>query len=131
MQYRSAPKKGMTFDVRTVLARRDAGCNVSASVRMETHTPPALTTSEILVTKASAALDALNQLAAKLDSAIKNSPLSELEKNARQHFISQLANHGLVTREDFEVQVALLARARAKLNELESKISLLEADRVK
>ena len=129
MQHRSAPNKGMAFDVRTVLARRDAGCNVSASVRMETHTPTALTTSEILVTKASAALDALNQLAAKLDSAIKNSPLSELEKNARQHFISQLANQGLVTREEFEVQVELLARARTKLNELESKIALLEADR--
>ena len=83
------------------------------------------------MTKASAALDALNLLAAKLDSAIKNSPLSELEKNARQHFISQLANHGLVTREEFEVQVALLARARTKLNELEAKIALLEADRGK
>ena len=91
----------------------------------------ALTTSEIPVTKASAALDALNQLAAKLDSAIKSSPLSELEKNARQHFISQLANHGLVTREEFEIQVALLARARSKLNELESKIAILEADRSK
>ena len=119
----------MIFDVRTVLARRDAGCNVSASVRMATYAPTALTIFEILVTKASAALDALNQLAAKLDAAIKNSPLSELEKNARQHFISQLANHGLVTREEFEVQVALLARARTKLNELESRIALLEADR--
>ena len=87
-----------------------------------------LTTFDIRVTKASAALDALNQIAAKLDSAIKNSPLSELEKNARQHFISQLANQGLVTREEFEVQVALLARARTKLNELESKIASLEAD---
>lgn len=81
------------------------------------------------MTKASAALDALNQLAAKFDSAIKNSPLSELEKNARQHFISQLAKQGLVTREEYEIQVALLARARAKLTELEGKIALLEADR--
>lgn len=80
-----------------------------------------------LVTKASAALDALNQLAAKLDAVIKSSPVSELEKNARQHFISQLANHGLVTREEFEVQVALLERARTKLKELESKIALLES----
>lgn len=81
----------------------------------------------IVVTKASAALDALNQLAAKLDAVIKSSPVSELEKNARQHFISQLANHGLVTREEFEVQVALLERARTKLKELESKIALLES----
>lgn len=81
------------------------------------------------MTKASAALDALNQLAAKLDAAIKNSPLSEIEKNARQHFISALAKEGLVTREEYEVQVALLERARAKLTELENKIALLEAAR--
>lgn len=83
------------------------------------------------MTKASAALDALNQLAAKLDSAIKNSPVSELEKNARQHFISQLAKHGLVTREEYEVQVAMLERASVKLKELETKIALLEAERLK
>ena len=81
------------------------------------------------MTKASAALDALNQLAAKLDATIKNSPLSEIEKNARQHFISQLAKEGLVTREEYEVQVALLERARTKLNELENKIALFEATR--
>ena len=81
------------------------------------------------MTKASAALDALNQLAAKLDATIKNSPLSEIEKNARQHFISVLAREGLVTREEYEVQVALLERARTKLTELENKIALLEAAR--
>ena len=85
--------------------------------------------SQIPVTKTSAALDALNQLAAKLDSVIKNSPASELEKNARQHFISALAKHGLVTREEYEVQVALLDRARAKLQELEAKIAALEKQR--
>ena len=75
------------------------------------------------------AQDALNQLAARLDSVIKNSPVSELEKNARQHFISQLAKHGLVTREEYEVQVALLEKARAKLTELENKIAQLEEER--
>ncbi len=73
------------------------------------------------------ALDALNQFAAKFDSMVKNSRLSELEKNARQHFISQLARHGLVTREEYEVQVALLERARVKLKELETKIARFEA----
>ena len=81
------------------------------------------------MTKTSAALDALNQLAAKLDSVIKNSPASELEKNARQHFISALAKNGLVTREEYEVQVALLDRARAKLQVLEAKIAALEKQR--
>ena len=86
---------------------------------------------QIPVTKASAAFDALNQFAAKLDSAIKNSPVSELEKNARQHFISQLAKQGLVTREEYETQVALLDRATAKLKDLENRIALLEAERLK
>lgn len=81
------------------------------------------------MTKTSSALEALTQLAAKLDSAIKNSPLSEIEKNARQHFISQLAKEGLVTREEYEVQVALLEKAHAKLKELESRIALLDAKR--
>ena len=87
------------------------------------------------MTKASSAqnpaLDAINQLAAKLDSAIRNSPLSEIEKNARQHFISQLAKQGLVTREEYEVQVALLERARTKLIELETKVAHLEQERQK
>lgn len=72
------------------------------------------------------ALDVLSKFAVKLDSMIKNSPISEMEKNARQHFISQLAKQGLVTREEYEVQVALLQRASAKLKELESKIAHLE-----
>lgn len=83
------------------------------------------------MTKTSAALDALNQFAAKLDSVIKNSPVSELEKNARQHFISQLAKQGLVTREEYETQVALLDRATAKLKDLESRIAFLEAEQLK
>ena len=83
--------------------------------------------SRIPVTKATKALDALNQLAAKLDSVIKNSPVGELEKNARQHFISQLANQGLVTREEFDSQRGLLEKTRATLRALEAKISALEA----
>ena len=56
MQQQRAPNKRMTFDVRTVLARQRAGCNVSASVRMATHAPTALTIFEILVTKVLKAL---------------------------------------------------------------------------
>lgn len=75
------------------------------------------------------ALDALNQFAAKFDSMVKNSPLIELEKNARQHFVSQLAKHGLVTREEYEVQVVLLESAHARLKELKTKIAHFEAER--
>ncbi len=77
--------------------------------------------------KTSAAIDALTQLAAKVDEVIKGSPASDLERNARQHFISLLAKQGLVTREEFEVQSMLLEKARARLQELEARMASLEA----
>ncbi len=76
---------------------------------------------------AAAALDALNQFAGKLEEVIKSSPVADLEKNARQRLISQLAKHGLVTREEYEIQAAMLQKARAKLTELEAKLAALEA----
>lgn len=79
------------------------------------------------MSKTSAALEALTQLAAKVDAVIKASPASELEKNARQHFVSQLAKQGLVTREEFEIQSALLEKTREKIIVLEAKIAAFEA----
>lgn len=76
--------------------------------------------------KTSAAIDALTQLAAKVDEVIKGSPASDLERNARQHFVSLLAKQGLVTREEFEVQSMLLEKARVRLQELEARLASLE-----
>lgn len=75
------------------------------------------------------ALDKLASLAQKVGEAIAASPASELERNARQHFISQLAAQGLVTREAFDAERALLARTRAKLEVLEARLTQLEAAR--
>jgi ubiquinone biosynthesis accessory factor UbiK len=74
----------------------------------------------------STVIDALTGLAAHAEKLLASSPASELEKNARQHFMSQLAKNGLVTREEYEIQTALLERARAKLNVLEAKVAALE-----
>ena len=74
----------------------------------------------------SAAIDAINQFASKFEQLLKNSPASDLEKNARQRFIAQLAKHGLVTREEYEIQAAMLTKARAKLVELETKLAALD-----
>ena len=79
------------------------------------------------MTKTSSALDALTQLAAKVDAAIKASPVAGLEANARQHFVSQLAKQGLVTREEYEIQTALLEKTRTKLKALDARIATLEA----
>lgn len=78
--------------------------------------------------KTSSAIDALSELAAKVDAAIKASPVAGLERNARQHLVSQLAKQGLVTREEFEIQVALLEKTRAELRALESRLGALAND---
>ncbi len=74
-------------------------------------------------------IDKLTNLAQRVGEAIAASPAGELEKNARQHFISQLAKQGLVTREEFDAQRALLEKTRAKLEALEEKIAALENKR--
>ena len=74
-------------------------------------------------------LEILNDVAARVGQMIQQSPLSDIEKNVRQKFVAQLAKQGLVTREEYEVQVAMLLRAQASLRELEAKIAALEAAR--
>jgi len=50
----------------------------------------------------------------------------DLENNFRAVLRSGLARLDLVTREEFEVQEAVLARTRAKLEALEQRLQLLE-----
>ncbi len=75
-------------------------------------------------------LDKLTALAQRVGEAIAASPAGALEKNARQHFISQLANQGLVTREEFDGQRLLLEKTRLKLATLEAKLAALESGHV-
>lgn len=51
----------------------------------------------------------------------------DLHKNLRSLLESALARMDLVTREEFEVQAAVLARTRSKLEQLEQKVRELEA----
>lgn len=81
------------------------------------------------MTGPASALNVLAAIAAKIDQAAKNSPLADVEKNIRAQFIAELANRGLVTREEYDAQVALLEKTRAKMAELESKIAALESSR--
>ena len=52
----------------------------------------------------------------------------DLEKNFRSVLQGGLSKLDLVTREEFEVQEAVLARTRQKLEDLETKVADLEAD---
>jgi len=51
----------------------------------------------------------------------------DLEQNFRAVLRSSLSRLDLVTREEFEVQEAVLARTRAKLRELELRVGEIEA----
>ena len=50
----------------------------------------------------------------------------DMEKNLHATLQSAFSKLDLVTREEFEVQAALLARSRAKLDELEKLVAALE-----
>lgn len=50
----------------------------------------------------------------------------DMEKNLRAALLSVFGRLDLVTREEFDVQTAVLARTRAKLEELEKQVAALE-----
>jgi len=58
------------------------------------------------------------------------SPAADLEKNLRALLASTFSRLDLVTREEFDVQREVLARTRAKLEELEAKLAELEKMRL-
>jgi BMFP domain-containing protein YqiC len=52
--------------------------------------------------------------------------VGDIEKNARALLSSLLGKLDLVTREEFDIQTALLERSREKLQALEARIAALE-----
>lgn len=72
----------------------------------------------------------LDDIAKNLANAVPSGVLdikADLEKNLRAGLQSALAKLDLVTREEFDVQTSVLARTRAKVDELERKLAALEA----
>jgi BMFP domain-containing protein YqiC len=71
-----------------------------------------------------------DELARRLSNAVPDSARSvqdDVEKNLRAGVQSVLAKLDLVTREEFDVQCKLLARSRAKIDQLENQVAELEA----
>jgi BMFP domain-containing protein YqiC len=66
------------------------------------------------------------ELSARLSELIAKSPARDLEKNARALLTGFFARLELVTREEFDVQSAVLHRTREKLEQLEAKVVELE-----
>jgi len=66
------------------------------------------------------------ELSIKIKQLVDSSPISELEHNLHALFQGALTKMELVSREEFDIQSALLARTQQKLKVLEEKISQLE-----
>ncbi|MBP9217406.1 MAG: accessory factor UbiK family protein [Sterolibacterium sp.] len=68
----------------------------------------------------------LDEVTGHLAGLIANSPARDIEKNLRALLTSALARLDLVTREEFEVQTALLARCQEQLARLEARLEQRE-----
>ncbi len=66
------------------------------------------------------------ELDRRMKEVLAQSPAKDLEKNLRALFTGAFSRLELVTREEFDVQREVLARTRAKVEELEARVAELE-----
>lgn len=66
------------------------------------------------------------EISTKLGETIDNSPVKDVEKNVKAMLGSAFTRMDLVTREEFEIQQAVLHKTREKLAELEARLAALE-----
>ena len=67
-----------------------------------------------------------DDLSARINEALRNSPVQDVEKNLRALLTAWFDRMDLVMREDFEIQRKLLDEAQAKLAALEKRVAELE-----
>ncbi|HQR20623.1 MAG TPA: accessory factor UbiK family protein [Burkholderiaceae bacterium] len=68
----------------------------------------------------------LDDLQDRVNAVIQQTPAADLQKNLKALLTQQFARLELVTREEFDTQSKVLARARERLEELERRIAELE-----
>lgn len=69
------------------------------------------------------------EVAAKVSEVLAKSPARDMEKNLKAALSAWLAKLDLVSREEFDVQVQVLAQTREKLQALEARIDRLEGEK--
>lgn len=69
----------------------------------------------------------IDELTLKIKTLLKNSPTSDLENNLNALLKGALSKFELISREEYDIQVAVLAKTQQKLVELEEKLAELEA----
>ena len=68
----------------------------------------------------------IEEVSSKFKAVLGQSPAADIEKNLRAVLQSIFAKLDLVTREEFDVQQAVLLRTREKLEALEQQVAQLE-----
>lgn len=68
-----------------------------------------------------------SDMQAKINQALENSPAKDIEKNMKAMLSQGFSKLDLVTREEFDVQMQVLAATRTKLEALEARVAELEA----
>lgn len=68
-----------------------------------------------------------DEISGKLGQALADSPAKDIEKNLRAVLQGVFAKLDLVTREEFDVQQAVLLRTREKLDAMEARVAALES----
>lgn len=72
-------------------------------------------------------LSFLDDLQQRLAALIADTPAADVQKNLKALLAQQFARLELVTRDDYDVQIQVLARTRQKLEALERRVAELEA----
>ncbi|MDF3034931.1 MAG: hypothetical protein K0S28_205 [Paucimonas sp.] len=67
-----------------------------------------------------------DEMQARINEAIQNSPMKDVEKNVKAMMSQGFSKLDLVTREEFDIQAQILAKTRAKLEALEARVAELE-----
>ena len=68
----------------------------------------------------------IEDIQARVSEIFASSPAKDIEKNMRAMLTGAFSRLDLVTREEFDVQAKVLARAREKLSEFEARVAELE-----
>jgi ubiquinone biosynthesis accessory factor UbiK len=66
-------------------------------------------------------------LQSKINNVIENSPAKDIERNVKAMMTQGFSKLDLVTREEFDIQAQVLAKTRARLELLETRLAELEA----
>ena len=68
----------------------------------------------------------IDEITRRVDELIANTPAEDVRKNLRAAMSGWFSRLDLVTREEFDVQQAVLRRTREKLSQMEARVAELE-----